>query len=198
MAVRKKLDNIYGLYQSLIQICDAAIERSKRDWSFTIEVISPKAPKKKQNKNKLIDDHFDTVKSKIEELYILDLITTFEQIMFEKIINTSGEIKKMVKYQFERRLKDYNNNNQKKDKSIALVKSAVSFIKNKEDIHNLSGAKKIIENQMKSEFQSSASVFFTSQCVALILSISAPFNFAQVRFALRKFASTNTASIRLA
>ena len=142
MSAKDKLDKIYKQYESLIIICESAKRNVKYGNSSQLDIIVFKKEKKIRDKNIFIDDYFDSLKIKITELYTLDIIATFEQILFDIIDNTSGEIKSIVKNEYNRRY-------QKKDKPIRLYKSAASFIKNKEDIHNLSGAKKILENVIK-------------------------------------------------
>lgn len=71
----------------------------------------------------------------------LDLIATFERIMFQKTDNTYGEIRSIVTTEYDRRYS-------KKHRPAPLYHSAASFIRDREDIHNLSGVRKIPENGM--------------------------------------------------
>ena len=144
MSAKEKLEKVYNQYISVIKIYRSAKNRTQRDKSFAIEIVSPKKSKKIQHEANIIDDYFDSLYSEITELYIFDIITTFERILFEKIDNTSGVIKSIVTDEYHRRYS-------KKDKPAPLYHSAVSFIKDKEDIHNLSGIRKVLEKQMPRE-----------------------------------------------
>ncbi len=139
----KELEEIYQLYLSSIEIYDYAQDRAKSD-----DKIADKfkiASKNQKNQKKLIQKHFDKLKTDIKEFYILNIITTFEKIIFKKIQHARGDIKKIIDKGYERRIK----NNEK----VYFHHSAKFFIKSDTDIFSLGGAIKLLENQIKSKQQ---------------------------------------------
>jgi len=90
----KELEEIYQLYLSSIEIYNYAQDRAKSD-----DKISDKfkiASKNKKNQKKVVQKHFDKLKTDIKEFYILNIITTFEKIIFIKIQQARGDIKKLL------------------------------------------------------------------------------------------------------
>jgi hypothetical protein len=73
----------------------------------------------------------------------LNIITTFEKIIFSRIDNAYGEIKKIVSEEYRRRYL--------KKQFAPLHHSVNSFIKNKNDFYSLSGAKKVLKNPISEE-----------------------------------------------
>jgi len=142
-AKEKTLKEIFESYESLKEICDAGKKRIKRgDHDFAQKLgMSPKAMKK--DKDKAVKVYFDKLYERIEEHYALELISTFEGLMFDQFGDTAGVIKGFVKSGYERM--------QKKNEHTPLYLSASSFIKTKEDIRSLSGAKNILEKQISEE-----------------------------------------------
>jgi hypothetical protein len=132
MSGREKLKEIFESYESLKEICNDAKEQSKRNNRFAIRVIPflGKSKKPKLEHHSVIADYFDSLNERIKDHYILELIAAFEHIIFKRFENTSGEIKTIVK----------------KQQSLPPYRS--SFIKTEKDIHNLSGAREILESQI--------------------------------------------------
>ncbi len=143
MSAKEILEEVYQKYVSSKKIYNSAKERTRRDSNFALNIIPPGKSKKTQDEH-LIDDYFDQLRTEIEELYILNIITTFERMVFNKINNAYGVIKDIVTI-------EYNKRYSKKNKPVPLYHSAVSFIKDKEDIHNLSGVRKVLEKQISEE-----------------------------------------------
>ncbi|HGY12062.1 MAG TPA: hypothetical protein ENK36_06835 [Desulfobacterales bacterium] len=142
MPAKEKLENILETYGSLKEISDSAkgIIMREPGSSFARRIISPEKAKRKKRREDAVDDYFDSLQKQIKEYCILDMITTFEQVVFAKIDNAYGEIKSTVKKEYKKR--------GSKDKPAPLYNSAPAFIKTKADIHNLSGAKKLLEKQI--------------------------------------------------
>lgn len=130
-----ELEEIYQRYQSSIEIYNHAQQRVESDIRFAgnYNIILKNKGKQKQR----IKDHFDKLKTESKEFYILNMITTFENIMFRKIQQARGEIEKIIK-------KGYKNNN-----TLSFSHSALSFIKTDKDIYSLYGVKVILEKQLK-------------------------------------------------
>ncbi|MCP4104248.1 MAG: hypothetical protein GY749_01710 [Desulfobacteraceae bacterium] len=144
MSAKETLEETYQKYVSWMKIYESAKERTQRDKNFAPKVIPPGKSKKTPYEHQIIADYFDQLYTEITELYILNIITTFERMVFNKIDNAYGVIKDIVTV-------EYNKRYSKKDKPAPLYHSAVSFIKVKEDIHNLSGARKVLEKQITEE-----------------------------------------------
>ncbi len=143
MSAKEKLEEIVQSYDSLKKICNAAKERSKRDTSFALQIIQSKKAKKIESKENIIDIYFDSLHQKIDEHYVIELIATFEQIIFSRIDNAYGEINSILSTEYAKR--------QQKRQAAPLNRCTSSFIKNKEEIRNLGGASKILENQVSKE-----------------------------------------------
>lgn len=80
---------------------------------------------------------------RITEHYILELTAAFERIIFNRLDNAYGDINRILTAEYEKR--------QRKGQPAPLNRCASSFIKNKEDIRNLRGAGKVLNNQLSSE-----------------------------------------------
>ena len=143
MSAKEILKEIFESYESMKVICDAAESRIKRgDRRFGEKSgVIPKS--KKKDKEKDTEAHFDSLCERIEEHYALELISTFEGLVFDRFGDTAGVIRKVVKSGYERMRKNH--------KPTPLYHSASSFIKNKEDIRSLSGASSILEKQISEE-----------------------------------------------
>lgn len=144
MSARETLEKVYQQYTSSVKIYDSAKERIRRDGNFAIRIIPARKGRKIQNESHITDDYFGQLYAEITELYILNIIATFERIVFQKIDNAYGEIRSIVTIEYDKR-------HSKKHKPAPLYHSAASFIKDKEDVHSLSGARKILENQITEE-----------------------------------------------
>ncbi|MCP4113369.1 MAG: hypothetical protein GY749_48865, partial [Desulfobacteraceae bacterium] len=127
---------LYQRYQSSIEIYNHAQERVESEIRLAkrYKIIL----KKKNMQKQIIKDHFDNLKTESKEFYILNMITTFENIMFKRIQQARGEIKKIIK-------KGYKDNN-----ALSFSFSAMSFIKTDKDIYSLNGVKAILEKQLQS------------------------------------------------
>jgi hypothetical protein len=135
----KKLEEIYQLYLSSIEVYNYAQDRAKSKYEIAHKFkISSKNQK---NQLKAIQEHFDKLKTDIKEFYILSIITTFEKIIFNKIQQTRGELEKIINKGYGQRIK----NNQK----VYFRHSTKSFIKSDTDIFSLGRAIKLLEKQIK-------------------------------------------------
>ncbi len=144
MSAKETLETVYQQYASSVKIYDSAKERTRRDGNFTIRILPSRKTRKIKDESHIVDDYFDLLYAEVTELYILDIIATFERIVFQKIDNAYGEIKNIVTTEYDKR-------HSKKHRPAPLYHSAASFIKDKEDVHSLSGARKILENQITEE-----------------------------------------------
>lgn len=136
----KILEDVYQLYLSSIEIYNYAQDQAKKDYSVAHKFnIQPKSNKKKYLN--AIQQHFDRLKTDLEEFYILNIITTFEGIVFRRIQQTRGDIEKIIDKRYGQRIKD-------KEK-IYFHRSAKSFLKSDKDIFSLGRAIKLLEKQIK-------------------------------------------------
>ena len=147
MSAKMKLEEIVQSYESLKNICNTAKKRTKREPSFALDIIPQtkkmKKMKKIKGKRDIIDDYFDSLYQRITEHYIIELIATFEQIIFDRLDNAYGEISSILSAEYTKRRKN--------NKPTPLYLCTNSFIKNKENIRNLGGASKILENKISQE-----------------------------------------------
>ncbi len=132
-------------YYCLLKLCDYAQNRAKSDpaGSFARAIELPLSGRKIRDKKIGIDRYFNELQQYIIDYSFLDMVAAFEKTIFIKFGNASGDLKKIVK-------KEY----------IApkpFYMSAESFIKNRDDIYNLSGLKKILDGKIPSELSESLS-----------------------------------------
>ncbi len=144
MTVAEALEDAYQEYIALEAIYDHARERAQSSDHFARTIIPhAKRGKKTVPKRKIVNVYFDQLHENLSEQYALHLISIFEKIVFNKIDNAYGLIKNVVRNEYEK--------TQKHKNLSPLHRSAVAFIKKKEDIHNLSGARKLLEKQISKE-----------------------------------------------
>jgi len=134
----KKLEEIYQLYLSSIEIYNYAQNGAKSKYENADKFKI--ATGNKKNRVKAIEKHFDKLKTDIKEFYILNIITTFEKIIFKKIQQAHGDIENIIVKGYEKRIKN-------KEK-VCFRYSAKSFIKSDTDIFSLGGAIKLLEKQI--------------------------------------------------
>ncbi|MDM8549970.1 hypothetical protein QUF72_07840 [Desulfobacterales bacterium HSG2] len=141
MSAKEILKEIFESYESLKEICDAAENRVKRgDRRFGEKLgVIPKSGKKEKQKE--TEAYFDSLCERIEEHYALELISTFEGLVFDRLGDTAGVIRRVVKSGYEKMRKNH--------KPTPLYHSASAFIKTREDIRSLSGASNILGKQIK-------------------------------------------------
>ncbi len=139
----KKLEEIYQLYLSSIEIYNYAQDRAKAKYEIADKFKIQSKSKGKQNYPKAIEQHFDQLKADIKDLYVLDIIATFENILFKKIQQTLGVIEKIIDKGYERKIKD--------DEKIYFRYSSKTFLKSETDIFSLGGAMKLLEKQIKNK-----------------------------------------------
>ncbi|MDM8548664.1 hypothetical protein QUF72_01250 [Desulfobacterales bacterium HSG2] len=149
MSVKETLEELFQLYGASKVICDGAKEKVMRgDMSFARRIFPDSSKTERtlrsRDKRDFIDEYFDILKQKIAEHYTLNIIAIFERMVFERIDNTYGEIKNIVRDEYDKR-------RSRRDRPAPLYHSATAFVKGKDDIRNLSGARRILENQISPE-----------------------------------------------
>lgn len=122
-------------YIRLKKICENARERASNPADKYAQKISlPLSGKKPDERKKEISRCFSTLQFKIDELFFLDMVAHFEQIVFDKIGNASGEIRRIVKERYV--------------KTAPFHRISASFVKNENDIHSLRNMHHLLENHI--------------------------------------------------
>lgn len=104
--------------------------------NFADMISFPFPGKKVRDRKKYIASYFDELQKSVFEYSFLEMVAVFENIVFSKIDNASGEIRQVVKNGYAK---------------APFRENAVSFVKNKEDVYNLSGLKKLVEGKISQE-----------------------------------------------
>lgn len=103
---------------------------------FANIISFPFPGKKVRDRKKHIATYFDELQKSIFDSSFLEMVAVFEKIAFSKIDNASGEIRRVVKDGYSK---------------APFRENAVSFVKDKEDVYNLSGLKKLVEGRISNE-----------------------------------------------
>ncbi len=141
-SAKEALDDILHAYNAMKEICNAAKNRihANQHNDFAKKII----PSKFLSKGKA-DTYFDSLEKKVEEHFIMDIVATFERVVFDRIGTACGEIENIVK--------DECNQREKNGAAFPLYESAPNFIKDKEDINNLSGIKNLLKIPRKKKLE---------------------------------------------
>jgi hypothetical protein len=136
MAKTTDLDEAFNRYKCLVGICNNAQKRScsNPSSSFVTTIRLPLAGQKSKNPRNEIAEYFDGLSQKVFDFCFLDLVASFERIIFNTIGNASGEIKGIVRDKYKR--------------PSPFHMTAASFVKKQEDIYNLSGLKSLISEKL--------------------------------------------------
>lgn len=131
-----------GTYYDLKDICSAVRETALRSPNSPVagKIFSAGKTVRKRDKRDIINEHFDSLQQKIEELCVLNIVASFEMAVFRRIGNAYGEIKSIVEDGYNKRLS--------KREPVPFYIASSSFVKNREDIRNLSGVRKLLENKI--------------------------------------------------
>ncbi len=122
-------------YICLKKICENARERASNPADKYAQRISlPLSGKKPGDRKREISRCFGTLDFKIDELFFLDMVAYFEQIVFEKIGNASGQIRRIVRERYA--------------KPSPFHRISASFVKGEDDIHSLRNMHHLLENHI--------------------------------------------------
>ncbi len=143
------LKEVLNKYTCLKRICEYAQERASNKASgaqFIQNIQLPVIGNTVKRRSSIhVKEYFDEeLQQSILDYALLDIVATFERILFLKIDNASGEIKRIV------------NNNY--PTPAPLSKMSESFIRNKEDISNLAGIAKLLEGKIPQRLSSQLSI----------------------------------------
>jgi hypothetical protein len=141
------LKEVLEKYCCLRDVCENAQKRAADNPAspFAGTISLPVSDKKIKNKREHIIMYFNKIQDSLADYCFLDMVAAFERIIFSKIDNASGEIKRVVKDEYTKPV---------------FHMSAVSFVKNKDDIYNLSGVKKLLEGKISQELSDNLSEIF--------------------------------------
>ncbi|MDM8550243.1 hypothetical protein QUF72_09205 [Desulfobacterales bacterium HSG2] len=135
MSENNRFEEELRTYTCLKKICENARERSLNPADkYAQKVLIPLSEKKAGERRKEVARYFDTLHSKTDALFFLDMVARFEQIVFDKIDNASGQIRRIVKELYA--------------KPDPFSKIAASFVKNQDDIHSLRNVHNLLENHI--------------------------------------------------
>lgn len=129
----KDLLHVYNKYTTLLKLCINAKERAISDKTdrFIINIgIVDIIGRPKKNRKNIIKEYFDKIQKDIEENTILNLVATFEKIIFIKIPPTINHSKQILS-------SNYND-------QYPFSSSIKSFVKESSDINNISAIQTIL------------------------------------------------------
>lgn len=141
MAGSPELQKCLDRYTDLNNSCLYVQERVKADntGKFFQAVPLTIFGKKTKNRKKDEEEFFDDIKSKLIEFCFLDIVSTFEKLVFKKLENGLGNARTIVKKKYP-----------PKD---PFGICAASFIKNKDDIRYLGGLHHLLEGKLQKDLQ---------------------------------------------
>ncbi len=123
---------IYNQYNTLIKLSLQAQERSISDKSdkyintLGLDIIGGK----RKNRSNLINDYFDTLQKDLYDFAVLNLVATFEKMIFNRVSLAEQKSKTILASSYEM--------------SAPFATSIKSFVKSKQDINNMSGVLNIL------------------------------------------------------
>ncbi|RLC16861.1 MAG: hypothetical protein DRI57_10650 [Deltaproteobacteria bacterium] len=135
MSENDKFRELFQRYICLKRICENARERvSNPGDKYAQKIEIPLSGKKAVNRKREVAKYFDALYFKIDELFFLDIVAHFEQIVFNEINNASGQLKGIVKERYR--------------KPAPFNKIVASFVKDEEDIYSLKNVYNLLENHI--------------------------------------------------
>ncbi len=139
MPTEERLRDVIERYHCLENIVSHARRMALSDPSGKyLDIFSlPFVGKKVKNKGEVLDSYFSQLQQNLMNYCFLDLVSKFEDILFAKISNASGEIRKLV-------AKEYN-------PPQPFCKDGKAFVKTQTDIANLADARSLVANAISPE-----------------------------------------------
>ncbi|MDM8525294.1 hypothetical protein QUF80_18135 [Desulfococcaceae bacterium HSG8] len=147
MRMNTSLKEVLEKYYCLKGICENARKRASDNPTspFVTAISLPVSDKKVKDKREHIIRYFNKIRDSVTDYCFLDMVAVFERIIFSKVDNASGEIRRVVKDGYSKPV---------------FHMSAASFVKDKEEIYNLSGVKKLLEGKISQELSDNLSEIF--------------------------------------
>ncbi len=141
------LKEVLERYYCLKGVCENARRRAGDNPTspFVKSISLPIYDKKAKDRRENIEKYFDNILDSVDDYCFLDMVAVFERIVFSKADNASGEIRRVVRDGYS--------------KPVFHI-SAASFVKDREDIYNLSGVKKLLEGKISRELSDGLSEIF--------------------------------------
>jgi len=136
MPENNEFKDLFERYNCLKKICENARDRASNPAAnkYVQKISLPLFGKKSGYRKEEVNEYFEALHLKIDDLFFLDIVAHFEQIIFKKIDNASGKIKRIVKERY------------KKPDPFNVI--ATSFIKNEEDIYSLKNVHNLLKNHI--------------------------------------------------
>jgi hypothetical protein len=128
-------------YQSLKVICLAAKKMASiNPDKYVVDYKLPLKGKKDKNRKEDINKFFDKIQDKLLENFFLDLVASFERVIFIKLDNASGNMKKILKKEYP--------------SSLPFSRQSDNLVKDRDSIKNLNNIKDILKNKIPEGLQS--------------------------------------------
>ena len=141
MAESAELRKSLNRYDDLKNICLHVQNRVRADnggkflQTVRLSILAEKTKNRRNDEAKFFDD----IKNKLREFCFLDIVSTFEKLVFKKLENALGNARTIVKEKYHR-----------KDPFGDCVGS---FVKYKEDIRYLGGLSHFLEGKLPKDLQ---------------------------------------------
>lgn len=131
-----ELENVLNYHDSVIGLLIYASKRSRAATNpgFLKEIQFPLIGEKIKKNDPQVIKILDGAKDAISEYSFIAMVASFEKIVFDKLGNTLGEIKKLVNYQLSSNVPFYN--------------SRVHFIRKRKDVGTLSMIKVLLKGKI--------------------------------------------------
>ncbi len=132
----EELLHVFNKHNTLLTLCIKAKERAvadKTDKYLTDLGLNLIGKKTKDRKN-MIKEYFDTVQKDLEDNTILNLVASFEKIVFNNIPIAINHSQKILKSHYK--------------ESEPFSSSIKSFVKSTQDINNISGIQNVLSGNI--------------------------------------------------
>ncbi len=129
------LRHVFNKYNTLLVLCLRAKERAIGDKTgkylldLGLDIVG-----QKKNREHSIAKYFDTLQKDLEDNAILNLVATFEKLIFNQIPQTTNRSKEILASHYGRQ--------------EPFSSSIPAFVKSKQDINNLSGIQNILSGSI--------------------------------------------------
>jgi len=127
-------------YHSMKEICLAAKKMASiNPGKYVVDYKLPLKGKKSKSRKEEINKFFDKIQDKLLENFFLDLVSSFERVIFIKLDNASGNMKKILKNEYPSKL--------------PFSRQTDNLVKDRDSIKNLNNIRDILKNKIPEELQ---------------------------------------------
>jgi hypothetical protein len=131
----KILENPINTYNALVEICELAKAMSlKNPDKYVGRFKLPIGAEKSKDVKRDIKEYFDGLQKQLENTFFLNLVATFESVVFDKVNNASGEMKKTLREEYE--------------DEKPFSKFSGEFVKSPDDIRGLGTIREIVSRKL--------------------------------------------------